>query len=153
MVLSYINMNLPQVYMCSPSWTLLLPPSLYHPSESSQCTSPKQPVSFIEPGLATCFIYDIFHVSMPFSQIIPLSHFLFYWKPTQGTSKVGSSMILPARPRETEAMVRATTSVRPNPNHSDMSRQISPLHTMVLGISMADQWTHNNTTYWKITMH
>ena len=49
------------------------PPSLYHPSGSSQCTSPKHPVSCIEPGLATRFIYDILHVSMPFSQIIPPS--------------------------------------------------------------------------------
>ena len=48
-------------------------PSPYHPSGSSQCTSPKHPVSCIEPGLATCFIYDIIHVSMPFSQIIPPS--------------------------------------------------------------------------------
>ena len=39
----------------------------------SQCTSPKHPVSCIRPGLATCFIYDIIHVSMPFSQIIPPS--------------------------------------------------------------------------------
>ena len=31
----------------------------------SQCTSPKHPVSCIEPGLATCFIHDILHVSMP----------------------------------------------------------------------------------------
>ena len=38
-----------------------------------QCTSPKHPVSCIEPGLATHFIYDIVHISMPFSQIIPLS--------------------------------------------------------------------------------
>ena len=45
----------------------------YHPSGSSQCTSPKQPVSCIELGLAICFIYDIIHVSMPFSQIIPPS--------------------------------------------------------------------------------
>ena len=30
MVLPYIKMNLPQVYMCSPSWTLLPPPSPYH---------------------------------------------------------------------------------------------------------------------------
>jgi len=73
LVLPYINMNLPQVYMCSPSWTLLPPLSLYHPSGSSQCTSPKHPVSCIEPELATCFIYDIIHVSMPFSQIIPPS--------------------------------------------------------------------------------
>ena len=49
------------------------PPSLYHPSGSFQCTSPKHPVSCIKPGLATCFIYDIIHVSMPFSQIIPPS--------------------------------------------------------------------------------
>ena len=49
------------------------PPSLYHPSGSSQCTRPKHPVSCIEPGLATRFIYDIIHVSVPFSQIIPPS--------------------------------------------------------------------------------
>ena len=64
-------MNLPQVYMCSPSWTLLPPPSAYHPSGSSQCTSPNHPVSCIKPGLAIRFLYDIIHVSMPFSQIIP----------------------------------------------------------------------------------
>ena len=49
------------------------PPSPYHPSGSSQCTSPKHPVSCIEPGLATRFIYDIIRVSTPFSQIIPPS--------------------------------------------------------------------------------
>ena len=69
---AYINMNPPQVYTCSPSWTLLPPPSLYHPPGLSQCTSPKHPVSCIEPGLAIHFLYDI-HVSMPFSQIIPPS--------------------------------------------------------------------------------
>ena len=63
-------MNLPQVYTCSPSWTILPPPSLYHPSGSSQCTSPKHPVSCIKPGPAIHFLYDIIHVSMPFSQII-----------------------------------------------------------------------------------
>ena len=73
MVLPYISMNLPQVYMCSPSWTPLPPPSPYHPSGSSQRTSPKDPVSCIKPGLAIHFIYDIIHVSMPFSQIIPSS--------------------------------------------------------------------------------
>ena len=50
LVLPNIKMNLPQVCMCSPSWTLLPPPSPYHPSGSSQCTSPKHPVSCIEPG-------------------------------------------------------------------------------------------------------
>ena len=44
-----------------------------HPSGSSQCISPEYPVSCIEPGLVIRFIYDIVHVSMPFSQIIPPS--------------------------------------------------------------------------------
>ena len=73
MVLPYVNMNPPRVYMCSPSLIPLPPPSPYHPSGSSQCTSPKHPVSYIEPGLAIHFTYDIIHVSMPFSQIIPPS--------------------------------------------------------------------------------
>ena len=61
LVLPNIKMNLPQVYTWSPSWTLLPPPSLYHPSGSSQCTSPKHPVSCIEPGLATRFISSMTH--------------------------------------------------------------------------------------------
>ena len=73
LVLPNIKMNPPQVYMCSPSWTLLPPPSPYHPSGSCQCTSPKHPVSCIEPGLATRFLHDILHVSMSFSQIFPPS--------------------------------------------------------------------------------
>ena len=48
----------------------LPPPRQYHPSGSSQCTSPEHPVSCIEPGLVIHFTYDIIHVSMPFSQII-----------------------------------------------------------------------------------
>ena len=48
-------------------------PSPYHPSGSSQYTSPKHPVSCIKPGLVIRFLYDIIHVSMPFSQIIPPS--------------------------------------------------------------------------------
>jgi len=49
------------------------PPSPYHASGSSQCTSHKHPVSCITPGLVIRFTYDIIHVSMPFSQIIPPS--------------------------------------------------------------------------------
>jgi len=70
LVLPYINMNPQRVDTCSPSWTPLPPPSPYHPSGSSQCNSPKHPVSCIKPGLMIHFLYDIIHVSMPFSQII-----------------------------------------------------------------------------------
>ena len=73
LVLPYINMNPPQVYTCSPSWIPLPPPSPFHLSESSQCTSPEHPVSCIETRLAIRFLYDIIHVSMPLSQIIPPS--------------------------------------------------------------------------------
>ena len=72
-VLPYIDMNLPWVDMCSPSWAPLPPPIPSHPSGSSQCTSPERPVSCIEPGLAICFTYDNIHVSVLFSQIIPPS--------------------------------------------------------------------------------
>ena len=44
-----------------------------HSSGSSQCSSPEHLVSCIEPCLALYFTYDIIHVSMPFSQIIPPS--------------------------------------------------------------------------------
>ena len=73
LVLPNIKMNPPQIYMCSPSWTLLPPLFPYHPSGSSQCTSPKHPVSCIKSGLVTRFIYDIIRISMPFSQINPPS--------------------------------------------------------------------------------
>ena len=45
----------------------ILNPLHYHPSGSSQCTSPKLPVSCIKPGLVIHFLYDIIHVSMLFS--------------------------------------------------------------------------------------
>ena len=73
LVLPYIDMNPPQVYMSSQPWTALPPPSPYHLSGSSQCTSPKHPVFCNEPRLAICFLHDSIHVSMPFSQIIPPS--------------------------------------------------------------------------------
>ena len=73
LVLPYIDTNPPRVYMSSQSWTPLPPLSQYHLSGSSQCTSPKHPVSCIEPRLAICFLHDSIHVSVPFSQIIPPS--------------------------------------------------------------------------------
>ena len=73
LVLPYIDMNPPWVYMSSQSWTPLSPPTPYHLSGSSQCTSPKHPISCIEPRLAIRFLHDSIHVSMPFSQIIPPS--------------------------------------------------------------------------------
>ena len=51
----------------------LPPPSPYHPSGSSQCTSPEHPASCIESGPVTRSTYDIIHVSVLFSQIIPPS--------------------------------------------------------------------------------
>ena len=71
LVLPYIDMNPPWVYMCSTSWTPLPPLSPSHPSGSSQCTSPKHPISCIEPGTVIGFTYDNIHVSMPLSQMIP----------------------------------------------------------------------------------
>ena len=63
-------MNLPLVYMYSPSWTPFPLPSPYHPSGSSQCTSPEHTVSCIESGLVIRFTCDNLQVSIPFSQII-----------------------------------------------------------------------------------
>ena len=67
------------------------PPSPYHPPGPSQCTSPKHPVLCIKPGLATRFIYDIIHISMPFSQIIPPSP-----SPTESKRLVFVSLIFSA---------------------------------------------------------
>ena len=73
LVLPYIDMNPPRVYMSSQTWTPLPPPSPQHPSESSPCTSPKHAVSCIGHRLVIQYLHDSIHVSMPFSQIIPPS--------------------------------------------------------------------------------
>ena len=48
LVLAYIDMNPPRVYMRSQTWTPLPPPIPHHSSRSSPCTSPKHPASCIE---------------------------------------------------------------------------------------------------------
>ena len=50
LVLPYIDVNSPWVFMCSPSWTPLPPPSPSHLSGSSLCTSAQHPVSRINLG-------------------------------------------------------------------------------------------------------
>ena len=73
LVLPYIDMNQPRVYMSSQSWTPLPSPTPYHLSGSSPYTSPKHPVSCIKPRLVIRLLHDIIHVAMPFFQIIPSS--------------------------------------------------------------------------------
>ena len=67
MVLPYVDVNPPRVYMCPPSWTPLPPPSPCHPSGSSQCTSPEHPASCIEPGLggSTCILSYVKQIASP----------------------------------------------------------------------------------------
>ena len=48
LLLPYIDMNPPRVYMSSQSWTSFPPPTPYHLFGSSPCTSRKHPVSCIE---------------------------------------------------------------------------------------------------------
>ena len=56
--------------------------------------SPKHPVSCIKLGLATCFIYDIIHISMPFSQIIPPSPYTSHGIPLLGVDGRFSMLLL-----------------------------------------------------------
>ena len=71
LVLPYIDMNPPRVYMRSQTWTPLPPPSPWHLSGSLPCTSPKHAVSCFGHRLAIRFLHDSIHVRMPFSQVIP----------------------------------------------------------------------------------
>ena len=65
LVLPYIGLNPPRVYMHSQTWTPLPLPSLLHLYGSSSCTSPKHAVSWIGHRLAIRFLHDSIHVSMP----------------------------------------------------------------------------------------
>ena len=70
MVLPYINMNPPWVYMCSQSWTPshLPPHTIPLGLPSAPAPSILYPASNLDWRFH--FLYDIIHVSMPFSQII-----------------------------------------------------------------------------------
>ena len=56
LVLPYIDMNPPWLYMRSQTWTPFPPPSPQHPSGSSPCTSPTHAVSCI--GHNTWIFFD-----------------------------------------------------------------------------------------------
>ena len=72
--LLYINMNLPQVYMCpTKSWTPLPPASPPYPSGLSQSTGFGCPASCIKLALVINFTCGNVHVSMLVSQIVPPS--------------------------------------------------------------------------------
>ena len=78
LVLPYIDMNPPWVYMSSQTRTPLPPLTPYHLSGSSPCTSPKHPVSCIEHRLAIRFlpdsIYTCFNAILPNHPTLSLSH-------------------------------------------------------------------------------
>ena len=75
LVLPNIEMNPPQVYVCSPSWTHLPPPSPYHPSGSSQCTRPKHPVYRTWTGNSFhTWYYTCFNAILPNLPTLSLSH-------------------------------------------------------------------------------
>ena len=63
------NMGIHMFPILNPTPTSLPIPSLW----VIPVHQPKHPVSCIKPGLAIHFLYDIVHVSMPFSQNIPPS--------------------------------------------------------------------------------
>ena len=72
MVLPYISMNRPQVFMCPPHPEPLLPaPSPPHPSGLSQRTCFWCPPSCIKLALVIYFTYGTVYLSVLFSQIIP----------------------------------------------------------------------------------
>ncbi|CAN0509169.1 unnamed protein product, partial [Rangifer tarandus platyrhynchus] len=62
----------PWVYTCPPFLNPLPSPSPSHSSGLSHCSGFECPVSCIKLGLVVYFTYGNIHVSMLFSQIIPL---------------------------------------------------------------------------------
>ena len=64
-------MNPPQVYMCSPSRTVLPPPSPYHPSGPSSAPAPsiQHRASNLDWQLVFCMIFYMFQCHSPKSSL------------------------------------------------------------------------------------
>ena len=95
----YIKMNPPQVYMCSPSWTLLPHPSPYHPSGSSPCPTPSIPyrASNLDWRLVSYMILYIFQCHSPNTVIFKHHLSVFFWKLNyQETNKQSEHYLLTA---------------------------------------------------------
>ena len=76
LVLPNIKMNPPQVYMCSPSWTLLPPPSPFHPlgRPSAPAPSIQYGASNLDWQLVSYMIFYMFQCHSPkSSHPLPLS--------------------------------------------------------------------------------
>ena len=88
MVLPHINMNLPRAYTCSPSWTPHPPPSPYHPSRSSQCTSPKGPYWTWTGDSFPIWYYTCFHDIPPIVICVfaLVAHIMKNWNNTEKIS-------------------------------------------------------------------
>ena len=77
LVLPYIDMNPPRVYMSSQTWTRLPPPSPYHLSGSSQCTSPQASCILYQTYTGDSFLiwyYICFNAILPNHPTLSLSH-------------------------------------------------------------------------------
>ena len=81
MVLPYINMNLPQVYTCSPSWTLLPPRTIPMGRPSAPAPSIQYRASDLDWRLISYMILYMFQCHSPKSSYplpLPESKRLFY---------------------------------------------------------------------------
>ena len=72
-----------QVYTCSPSWTLLPPPSPYHPPGPSQRTSPKH---------ETCILSYVKWIASPGSMHDTRCSGLVHWDDPEGCDGEGGGM-------------------------------------------------------------
>ena len=113
------------------------PPSSlpYHPSGSSQCTSPKHPVSCIEPGLATHSIYDIIvqlsHPYMTTGKTIALSRWTFVGKVMSLLLNMLSRLVITFLPRSKRLLISRLQSpsagiLEPRKRKSAIVSTVSP---------------------------